>query len=197
MKRTVLLYGLVAGALTTALRVVEYRYLVVEHALQLYGGLVAALFAALGVWLGRRFVRPRAAMPVELRVETREVVVERVREVPVEVVREVVREVSHDPPPASSLPGAATVAVAAPTTEARDATDQTPLARRLARFGVTRREHEILTLIAEGLSTREIAARLAVSEHTVKSHAGRLFDKLGARRRTQVVQSARAAGLLP
>jgi ATP/maltotriose-dependent transcriptional regulator MalT len=65
------------------------------------------------------------------------------------------------------------------------------------RLGLTPRELEILGLIAEGLSTREIAERLYVSENTVKTHASRLFAKLGARRRTQAVQLAKEAGLLP
>jgi DNA-binding NarL/FixJ family response regulator len=56
---------------------------------------------------------------------------------------------------------------------------------------------EILHLIAAGLSNREIAERLNVSENTVKTHAARLFAKLNARRRTQVVQLAKEAGLIP
>lgn len=51
--------------------------------------------------------------------------------------------------------------------------------------------------MAAGLSTREIAGRLFVSENTVKTHTGRLFDKLSARRRTQAVQRAKEAGLIP
>lgn len=70
-------------------------------------------------------------------------------------------------------------------------------ARRQRELGVTARELEILGLIAEGLSNREIAERLFVSENTVKTHSSRLFDKLGARRRTQAVQLGQAAGLLP
>jgi DNA-binding NarL/FixJ family response regulator len=49
-------------------------------------------------------------------------------------------------------------------------------------------------LIAAGLSTREIAEKLFVSENTVKTHSSRLLDKLNARRRTQAVQIAKEQG---
>ena len=68
---------------------------------------------------------------------------------------------------------------------------------QLDALGITPRELEILTLIAQGLSNREIAARLFVSENTVKTHCSRAFDKLGARRRTQAVQLSKQLGLLP
>ncbi len=64
-------------------------------------------------------------------------------------------------------------------------------------LGITPRELEILSLIAQGLSNREIADRLFVSENTVKTHCSRAFDKLGARRRTQAVQLGKQLGLLP
>jgi NarL family two-component system response regulator LiaR len=64
-------------------------------------------------------------------------------------------------------------------------------------LGITRRELEILELIAEGMSNREIAEKLYVSENTVKTHSSRVFDKLGARRRTQAVQFGKEFGLLP
>jgi ATP/maltotriose-dependent transcriptional regulator MalT len=67
----------------------------------------------------------------------------------------------------------------------------------MAELRITPRELEILGLIAEGLSTREIAERLFVSENTVKTHASRLFEKLGAKRRTQAVQVGKAARLIP
>ncbi len=70
-------------------------------------------------------------------------------------------------------------------------------ARALEESGLTPREHEILGLIAEGLSNREIGARLFVSENTVKTHSARLFEKLGASRRTQAVQEGRRLGLIP
>ena len=56
---------------------------------------------------------------------------------------------------------------------------------------------EILELIADGLSNREIAERLFLSENTVKTHSSRLFDKLSAKRRTQAVQLGKAFGLIP
>jgi DNA-binding CsgD family transcriptional regulator len=59
---------------------------------------------------------------------------------------------------------------------------------KLEALGITPRELEILGLMAEGLSNREIAERVHVSENTVKTHSSRVFDKLGARRRTQAVQ---------
>ena len=68
---------------------------------------------------------------------------------------------------------------------------------RASELGITARELEILGLIATGLSNREIAGRLFVSENTVKTHSSRLFDKLGARRRTQAVQMGKTARLIP
>ena len=155
MKKTVLAYGLLGGVLIAVLRLIEYRFRIVEHALELYVGLVAIVFVALGVWLGRRLVHPPTVV---------------IREVPVPA-----RE------PATSA-GAEPFAVDP---------------ARLDRLGITRREHEILQLIAAGLSNREIADRLYVSENTVKTHTGRLLSKLNARRRTQAVQLAKEAGLIP
>jgi DNA-binding CsgD family transcriptional regulator len=64
-------------------------------------------------------------------------------------------------------------------------------------LGITARELEILTLVARGLSNREIATQLFVSENTVKTHCARAFDKLGAARRTQAVLRGKELGLLP
>lgn len=150
MKKIVLAYGLLGGVLIAGLKMVEYRFLVLEHSLEIYGGIVALIFSTLGIWLGLKLTR------------TREVVV--VKEVPVEV------------------------RVAGPF--------QRNEARR-EQLGITPREIDILEAIAAGLSNREIAERLFVSENTVKTHAARLFDKLSARRRTQAIQLAKQAGLIP
>jgi DNA-binding CsgD family transcriptional regulator len=152
MKKTILLYGLLAGALITVLKLTEYRFLVIEHSLEIYGGLVAAIFSAVGIWLGLKLTK------------TKETVI--VREVPVEVPVRVAEPFSVND---SSL----------------------------ARLGITPRELEILQAIAAGLSNREIAEKLFVSENTVKTHSSRLFDKLQAKRRTQAVQIAKEAGLVP
>jgi DNA-binding CsgD family transcriptional regulator len=147
MLKHALLYGLVGGLLIAGLKFIEYRWLVLEHSLEIYGGLIAALFSALGLWLGLRLTRRPAP----------------------EVVREVL--------------------VPAPADFERDA-------GQVEALGITPRELEILEFIAEGLSNKEIAARAFVSENTVKTHSSRLFDKLGARRRTQAVQRARELRLI-
>lgn len=82
------------------------------------------------------------------------------------------------------------VAVPAPVVFTRDET-------QVLALGLTPRELEILESIADGLSNREIAARLFVSENTVKTHSSRVFDKLGVQRRVQAVKRARTLGLIP
>jgi len=139
--RDIFLYSLAGGLLITVLRLTEYRFLVLEHSVELYGGLIAALFSAFGIWLGLTLTRKKP--PVA-------------------------------PNSAFEL-------------------DQ----KRQSELGITPRELEILGLIAAGLSNREIADRLFVSENTVKTHSSRLFDKLGARRRTQAVQLGKEARLIP
>jgi DNA-binding CsgD family transcriptional regulator len=148
MKRHVLLYGLIGGIVIAALKWTEYRFLVIEHSIEIYGGLIAATFAALGIWLGLKLTgRPQ-------RVVTKEVPVP-----------------AGDPFVSND-------------------------SKREA-LGITPRELEILELIGQGLSNREIAEKLFVSENTVKTHSSRVFDKLGAKRRTQAVQFGKKFGLLP
>ena len=148
MRNHVLLYGLVGGVLIVGLRIIEYRYLVIEHSIEIYGGLIAAVFAGVGIWLGLKLTK------------TKETVV--VREVMVPAPAEFVRN-----------------------------------EQQLASLGITPRELEVLELIAAGLSNKEIADKVFVSENTVKTHSSRVFDKLGARRRTQAVQRGKELGLIP
>jgi DNA-binding CsgD family transcriptional regulator len=152
MKRRALVWeliglGLVGGVLIAALRWSEYQFLVMDHSVEIYGALVAAIFAGVGIWLGLKLTRGRERVVV--------------KEVPVE----------------------------AGGTFAVNETTRGDL-------GITRRELEILELVALGMSNREIAGKLFVSENTVKTHCSRAFDKLGAKRRTQAVQMGKELGLL-
>ena len=148
MKRHILIYGLVGGDVIVLLRLIEFRFLVLDRAVEIYGGLIAALFAALGIWLGLKLTRPQEKIIV--------------REIPVPVTGPFVLNEA-----------------------------------KLSELGITPRELEILELIAKGLSNREIAEKLFVSENTIKTHSSRLFDKLSARRRTQAVQIGKELRLIP
>ena len=148
MRGHILLYGVLGGVLIAGLRLIEYRWLVVEHSIEIYGGLVAAVFTTVGIWLGLSLTRHTETV----------------------VLREVL--------------------VPAPAIFVRDHDKVTSL-------GLTARELEILELIAAGLSNKEIAGRLFVSENTVKTHLSRVFDKLGAKRRTQAVQLGKEQRLIP
>jgi two-component system, NarL family, response regulator LiaR len=147
MKRHVLVYGLVGGILIALLKWTEYRFLVIEHSIEIYGGLIAGIFAALGIWLGLKLTRTGPKIVV--------------KEIPVPAGQPFI-----------------------------------PDERKREDLGITRRELEILELMAQGMSNREIGEKLYVSENTVKTHSSRIFDKLGARRRTQAVQLGKQLGLL-
>ena len=62
---------------------------------------------------------------------------------------------------------------------------------------ISKRELEVLTLMAKGLSNQEIATSLFVSLNTVKTHSAKLFDKLEVKRRTQAIETAKKLQLLP
>ncbi len=143
-----LVYGLCGGLLIIVLKLIEYRFLVVQHSVEIYGGLIAVVFAILGIWLGLKLTRKE------------------------EVV--VIKE------------------VAVLTTQPFALNEE-----RLRELSITKRELEILELIAQGMSNREIAEKLFVSENTVKTHSSRLFDKLSAKRRTQAVQIGKELGIIP
>lgn len=67
----------------------------------------------------------------------------------------------------------------------------------LTALGITRREHEVLGLLASGRSNKEIARQLNLSPNTVKSHVARLYEKLEAARRTDAILRARQLRLIP
>jgi DNA-binding CsgD family transcriptional regulator len=67
----------------------------------------------------------------------------------------------------------------------------------LKHFNISKREHEVLILMAQGLSNQEVADKLFVSLNTVKTHSSKLFEKLNVQRRTQAIQEAKKLGLVP
>ena len=68
---------------------------------------------------------------------------------------------------------------------------------QLRKLGISKREHEVLELMAQGLSNPEIAEKLFVSLNTVKTHSSNLFLKLDVKRRTQAIQKAKTLNLIP
>jgi len=146
----VLLYGICGGILIALLKFIEYRFIIIEHSIEIYGGLTAILFAGIGIWLGLKLTRKKEVV----------------------LIKEVL--------------------VPVPAPESFSVNEV-----KLRDLGITKRELEILALIAQGLSNREIAEKLFVSENTIKTHSSRLFDKLSAKRRTQAVQIGKEWGLIP
>ena len=69
--------------------------------------------------------------------------------------------------------------------------------KEVQKLGISNRELEVLQLMAQGLSNREIGERLFVSLNTVKTHSSRLFEKLGVKRRTQAIEKAKRLSLIP
>src|SRR5262245_34509624 len=135
MARQVVLWGAAGGILIALLKLIEYKHFVQAYPSEVYGGLVALIFTAIGIYLGLRWTRARQPFVAD-------------------------------------------------SGKVRD-------------VGLTQRELEILTLIAQGLSNREIGERLFVSENTVKTHASRLFEKMQVNRRVQAVQRGKELGLIP
>jgi two-component system, NarL family, response regulator LiaR len=142
------MYGLAAGILIAGLKFMEYKLIIRDHALELYGGLVALLFAGIGIWVGLKFVKKKEVL--------------------------VVKEVLVNPAENFVLND-----------------------NNLKLSGISKREHEVLVLMAEGLSNQEIADKLFVSVNTVKTHSSKVFEKLNVSRRTQAIQEAKKMGLVP
>lgn len=137
MIRTVVLYALALAVGSFLLQWLQYQYFARMLSTEIYIALIAAAFAALGVWAGIRLARRPAPE----------------------------------------------------TFERNDAA--------LAALGLTRREQEVLALLAAGKSNKEIAQKLGVSPNTVKTQVASLYQKLEVNRRTQAIQKARELALIP
>jgi len=148
--RSVLLYGISLAVLLFLLRRLELRFVIFDHAFEIYAGAIAVIFTALGIWLALKLTKPKIER----------VVVE--KEIYIEKARQFIFNESE-----------------------------------MNRLGISKRELEVLQLMAEGLSNAEIAARLFISLNTIKTHASNLFFKLDASRRTQAIEKAKSLQLIP
>src|ERR1044072_91773 len=60
-----LIYGVTGGVLIVVLRLIEFRFLVIEHSIEIYGALIALLFAVLGIWLGLKLTRTKEKLVIK------------------------------------------------------------------------------------------------------------------------------------
>jgi len=145
--RDTILYGISLALSLFLLKWIELRFIIINHAFEIYAGIIALLFTALGIWLALKLNKPK--------IETK------VIEKPV-----IVNDFSFNETAMTDL-------------------------------GLSKRELEVLQLMAEGLSNQEIAERLFVSLNTIKTHTSNLFEKLDVKRRTQAVEKAKRLCLIP
>ena len=145
-----ILYGVSLAILLLLLKWLELRFIIINHAFEIYIGAIAIIFTGLGIWLALKMARPRIKTLI--------------------IEKEVF--VSHK--------------------------EQFVLNQsELLKLGLSKRELEVLELIASGLSNQEIAERLFVSLNTIKTHSSRLFEKLDVKSRTQAAEKAKRLNLIP
>lgn len=147
--KSILIYGLSLAAMMFLLKWLELRFIIIDHAFEIYIGAIAVIFTSLGIWLALRLVRPKV----------KTVIVER----EIYVYNNGTFSMNE---------------------------------KELHRLGISSRELEVLQLMAEGLSNREIGERLFLSLNTIKTHTSRLFEKLDVKRRTQAIEKAKRLALI-
>jgi DNA-binding CsgD family transcriptional regulator len=145
----IILYGSILALLLFLLRWLELRFLILDHAMDIYAGAIALIFTALGIWLALKLMKPK----------TQTIIVE--KEVFLPATKEFVRNEAE-----------------------------------IEKLALSKREIEVLELMADGLSNNEIAARLFVSLNTIKTHSSKVFEKLDVKRRTQAVEKAKKACII-
>jgi DNA-binding CsgD family transcriptional regulator len=167
-----IIYGIGLALLLILLKWLEWRFIIFDHAIEVYSGAIAILFTGLGIWLALRLAKPKTIV----------------------VEKEIV--VTREPAPHEAAPGEPVLRDPSP----REATLRDPAPplneKEQARLGISARELEVLQLMAGGLSNQEIAARLFVSLNTIKTHSSKIFEKLDVQRRTQAVDKARRLNII-
>jgi NarL family two-component system response regulator LiaR len=147
--KQIIIYGIALAVLIFLLKWLETRFIIIDHQLDIYIGIIAVIFTGLGIWLALKLRKPK--------VQT--VVIEK----EIFTVR----------------------------------TDFSIAQNELRRLNLSKRELEVLQLMADGLSNQEIATRLFVSLNTVKTHSAQIFEKMEVKRRTQAVDMAKRLSIIP
>ncbi len=145
-----ILYGISLALLLFLLKWLELRFIIVDHAFEIYSGAIAIIFTSLGIWLALKLTKPT--------IET--VIVE--------------KKIYLDKG-----------IKFAPNEEERN------------KLNLSKREMEVLQLMAEGLSNQEIASRLFISLNTIKTHTSKIFEKMEVKRRTQAIEHAKRLQIIP
>ncbi len=143
-----ILYGVSLALLLLLLNWLEWHFVIINHAFEIYAGTIALIFTGLGIWLAIKLITPK--------------------------VKTVIIEKQVFASPGFVLNEA-----------------------ELNRLRLSTRELEVLQLMADGLSNRQIAERLFVSLNTIKTHTSNLFLKMEVERRTQAIEMAKRLGLIP
>ncbi len=147
--KVILAYGTSLAVLLFLLRWLELRFIIFDHAFEIYIGAIAIIFTALGIWLTLKLTKPKI----------KTIVVE--------------KEIYIN----NNVPFCLNE-------------------KEVAKLCLSKRELEVLQLMAEGFSNGEIADRLFVSLHTIKTHTSNLFEKMDVKRRTQAVEMAKRLSLI-
>ncbi len=146
--RDTILYGISLAFLLFVLKWIELRFIIINHTLEIYVGLIALFFTGLGIWLALKLTKPK----VETQIVEKEITAKNTDFI---INEEVMNE-----------------------------------------LGISKRELEVLQLMADGLSNQEIAERLFVSLNTIKTHSSKVFEKMDVKRRTQAVEKAKRLSLI-
>ena len=182
--RHIMLYGVALALLLFLLKWLEWRFIIFDHAIEIYSGALALIFTALGIWLALKLARPKVGPGTA------------------------VGPVGSGGPVSSgaSVGSGGRVGSATPMGSAVADGSDGPVApvgavgpdgaTGVDDCGLSLRECEVLQLMAEGLSNQEIANRLFVSLNTIKTHGSRIFEKLDVRRRTQAIEKAKRLNII-
>jgi DNA-binding CsgD family transcriptional regulator len=147
--KPVFIYGLLMAALLLLLKWLELRFIILNHALEIYIGAIAVIFMGLGIWLALKLAKPKVKTVV--------------------VEKHIYR---------------------------KNKDDFNPNEIEIKKLGLSKREIEVLQLMADGLSNDEIAEKLFLSTNTVKTHSSRVFEKLDVNRRIQAIEKARQLSII-